>query len=65
MSAVLATIVEVGLLSATMARFLFHADLGIWHRLLRNNSSVGLVCERTIRTERPPLADEVSANVCG
>jgi hypothetical protein len=32
-----------------------------------NNSinTVGLVLERTIPSERPPLVGEVSANVCG
>jgi hypothetical protein len=28
-------------------------------------NSVALVCERTIRTERPPLVGKVSANFCG
>jgi hypothetical protein len=30
-----------------------------------NNSSVALVRERTIPTERTPLVDEVGANFCG
>jgi hypothetical protein len=31
----------------------------------KETNSVGLVCERTIPTERPPLVCEVSANFCG
>jgi riboflavin biosynthesis pyrimidine reductase len=32
---------------------------------LRSQLSVALVSKRTILTERPPLAVEVSANLCG
>jgi hypothetical protein len=33
--------------------------------LMKKINSVAVVRKRTIPTERPPLVDEVSANLCG
>jgi hypothetical protein len=51
-----------------VAESLYLRQVNAWtwsHNRKKQTNSLAWVCQQTIPTERPPLVDEVSTNVCG